>query len=591
MTILNKLGGLVAVAAILMAAGALLVSPTPVHAAADGFCSNAAQTSFLAKDATAGPALTEVASGSTTKARVYIDAASADQLVTFTASAGSITSAVLASTVGADNNSCSTAGLDNVLMGAGVDDAAGAVDDYGTITFIAPTVTTDTLVTITIDHNQDAVVNAVMALTVKATVTPDSLTLGTVTNTAIPATTPAAAATNAADISVTLKEGSTVLVGQTITVITTSGLLESDAAGKCQDDGGGVDVLNVLNDGVQACTATTIAGGVATVSLFGASATGIATVTFVKGSLSVSKDITLFGSASSSTAALKQSTMQASADTNANRNFITLTVLDSSGNPVPSVSATSAVSGGAAVPVTTQDNAPNKLATEVDCTAGTNSKGQCVIQVNSLATTTAGDHTITLTVAGVTAKPVLTVKVVGVTTSITNDAPASVAGSSQTEIIATGVDANSDNVGNGIATTATIIEGNGGLLNVDATTTGGEQKFTFVAPSSAGTTTILVTMGTASQLITVSVGAAAPTPGAGFAGTLSAGVNLTTYGGGSVEQLGTDATDAGASSVSVTVDGAFIVYVVGAPAFVNQAFTDQYPDGVPAGTVVLVLSS
>jgi len=101
--------------------------------------------------------------------------------------------------------------------------------------------------------------------------------------------------------------------------------------------------------------------------------------------------------------------------------------------------------------------------------------------------------------------------------------------------------------------------------------------------SSAGTGSII--------LPAAAPAAPVPTPAAGFAGDLSSGVNLTTYGGGTVEQLGTDAADAGATSVVVTVEGAFIVYVVGAPAFVNQAFTDQYPDGVPADTVVLVLAS
>ena len=80
-----------------------------------------------------------------------------------------------------------------------------------------------------------------------------------------------------------------------------------------------------------------------------------------------------------------------------------------------------------------------------------------------------------------------------------------------------------------------------------------------------------------------------PTPGAGFADTLVAGVTLTTYGGGTVAQLGTDATAAGATSVSVTSGGTFIVYIVGAPDFVNQAFVDNFPSDVPAGQVVLVL--
>ena len=99
--------------------------------------------------------------------------------------------------------------------------------------------------------------------------------------------------------------------------------------------------------------------------------------------------------------------------------------------------------------------------------------------------------------------------------------------------------------------------------------------------------------GETSVAATVSIilpgGAPAPTPEAGFGAALVTGVNLTTYGGGTVAQLEVDATDGDATSVSVTVAGDFIVLVVGAPAFVNQAFSDNFPDGVPAGTVVLVL--
>jgi hypothetical protein len=421
------------------------------------------------------------------------------------------------------------------------------------------------------------------SLTIKASVTPDSLTLSTPTNSAIKATPVAADAGSTSDITLTLKEGSTALNGQTVTVITTLGLLETDGAGACL-----TDANDTLAGGAQACTATTAGAGQYTVSLFGAGSTGTATVSAIKGSLSASKDVTLYGAASSATGT-GPGTMQASSAAAANTQYLTMKVVDTSGNAVSGVVIGNPTVSGAATPIIVDNTGVGPATGAVACSAGTNGKGECTIKLTSSTTSSLGDHTITVTVPGITAKTVVVVKVVGVTATITNDAPASVAGSSQTEIIATGVDANGDNVGNGVTTTATIIEGNGGLLNVDATTTAGQQKFTFVAPSSAGTTTILVTMGTASQLITVSVGAAAPTPGAGFGAALTTGVNLTTYGGGTVAQLGTDAADGGATSVSVTVEGAFIVYVVGAPAFVNQGFSDNFPDGVPAGTVVLVV--
>lgn len=86
-------------------------------------------------------------------------------------------------------------------------------------------------------------------------------------------------------------------------------------------------------------------------------------------------------------------------------------------------------------------------------------------------------------------------------------------------------------------------------------------------------------------------GTPTPTPGAGFTTALVAGVNLTTYGGGTLTELATDAAAANATSVSVTADGAFLVHVVGAPDFVNAAFAANFPTDVPAGTVVLVLVS
>ena len=98
----------------------------------------------------------------------------------------------------------------------------------------------------------------------------------------------------------------------------------------------------------------------------------------------------------------------------------------------------------------------------------------------------------------------------------------------------------------------------------------------------------------AAQTATITLPAApvavvAPTLTGGFATTVSTGVNLTTYGGGTVAELDADGVAAGATSISVTVDGAYVVYVVGAPEFVNAAFNALFPTSVPNGTVVLVV--
>jgi hypothetical protein len=70
----------------------------------------------------------------------------------------------------------------------------------------------------------------------------------------------------------------------------------------------------------------------------------------------------------------------------------------------------------------------------------------------------------------------------------------------------------------------------------------------------------------------------------------SVGVGLSVWNGGSVTQLTTKAQQGGARSIFVAVDGQLIAYVIGAPAFVNAAFTAAFPSGtIGAGTPVLVV--
>ena len=75
----------------------------------------------------------------------------------------------------------------------------------------------------------------------------------------------------------------------------------------------------------------------------------------------------------------------------------------------------------------------------------------------------------------------------------------------------------------------------------------------------------------------------------GFSGTISNGVNLTVYGGGTLEQLQSDAAAAGGSVVTVTVGGNFVTWVIGAPPFVNDAFAGVFAAGVPANTAMLLI--
>ena len=76
---------------------------------------------------------------------------------------------------------------------------------------------------------------------------------------------------------------------------------------------------------------------------------------------------------------------------------------------------------------------------------------------------------------------------------------------------------------------------------------------------------------------------------AGFVGDLPAsGVALVLWDGGSVGEVAT--TDPDVVSLWVSVSGALVGYVAGAPDFANAAFLDLYPDGdVPNGTSMVVV--
>jgi len=96
----------------------------------------------------------------------------------------------------------------------------------------------------------------------------------------------------------------------------------------------------------------------------------------------------------------------------------------------------------------------------------------------------------------------------------------------------------------------------------------------------------------AAQTATITLPAAAvvvpPVVLTGFSITPVAGSNLATYHGGTVEQCATDAAADSVTSIAVTVDGAYIIHVVGAPTFVNAAFAAHFVLEVPAGTIVLL---
>lgn len=74
-----------------------------------------------------------------------------------------------------------------------------------------------------------------------------------------------------------------------------------------------------------------------------------------------------------------------------------------------------------------------------------------------------------------------------------------------------------------------------------------------------------------------------------FSTTISAGINLVVFSGGPVESAVEAAPNARAFFVSV--DGALVPYVVGAPSFVNASFFATFEDGeLPADTFMIVVA-
>jgi len=88
----------------------------------------------------------------------------------------------------------------------------------------------------------------------------------------------------------------------------------------------------------------------------------------------------------------------------------------------------------------------------------------------------------------------------------------------------------------------------------------------------------------------------APEPGTAtgsITGSLptSGGAGLIVWGGGPVQTLVSTAPTLGCAvrSTWVTIDGRFVGYLAGAPTFVNLAWSQRYPDAIPANTPLIVI--
>ena len=105
-------------------------------------------------------------------------------------------------------------------------------------------------------------------------------------------------------------------------------------------------------------------------------------------------------------------------------------------------------------------------------------------------------------------------------------------------------------------------------------------------------------------LVTGSNGPASPYPGSDstsdgdapqswpdcLRGEIAAGFSLVVYEGGSVEELDGCARSLDVTALYALNDGAFVSHIIGAPEFVNRAFRELFPGGLPAVTPLVAAS-
>ena len=67
-------------------------------------------------------------------------------------------------------------------------------------------------------------------------------------------------------------------------------------------------------------------------------------------------------------------------------------------------------------------------------------------------------------------------------------------------------------------------------------------------------------------------------------GNIVTGLSLVVYAGGAVDSLDACARGLGVAALNALVDGRYVTYIPGAPAFINEAFRALFPHGLPPGT-------
>ena len=473
-------------------------------------------------------------------------------------------------------------------------------------------------------------------------------------------TTPDNDGPNEADILATVKNAATTpagLDGQRVTFVTTLGTLACPATTAPTGVTGATDTVAV--SGVQVCSIwtnaidnpldapTTTVAGLATVRLDGAGREGVATVTVTVGGLTDQLEVTMYGKAKNLSAEPMQGSVEIGGDV-----YIVLTVTDAAGNPVSGqviapVSSKEVVGpGDDAVPVVTSkgttasdtsdgsgynvdfihprdskqnlpacgddedpvtDTSDPPTTTEDFANDGTNADGKCVVHVRAPEKAdgdpkdaTRGVHTLNFQVSS-SIKASATIEVAGKPASISTDAPDPIEPTSVTEITVSVFD--DEDVLVGITSVKVRKIGGDGLIedhgeDGSEMTSNGQSKFTFIAPSRAGSSEILITAGDVNHRLTLNIGEAMPEeepampddeeamPEGDALSFLSP--SIASFSGGSVEDLAAAAEAAcpgGATFWVEASDRSWAGYRTTAIAIANTPFNAAWAGGIPATAV------
>ena len=458
--------------------------------------------------------------------------------------------------------------------------------------------------------------------------------VGSLKITATPKTIAAADGTSTLLIEVQNAAGTPAgLNDQEVSLITTLGSLECVSGTETQACSVTTDDYDHDNDGT-----TAVAPGGITATLNGKGVEGSAVVTARLGTMTATATVTMFGTAKNLTAEPQQGSVEIGGDV-----YVVLTVTDAAGNPVSGQTITPLTSkevvgpeGDDTVAVTTEkdtaaegdnglgvgyskdlihatdssksipacgdDNTGSSASpeTEVFDTDGTNADGKCVVHVTAPkkadgadADATRGVHTLNFEISAAV-KASATIEVAGSPASITTDAPERVDPASVTEITVSVFD--DEDVLVGITSVTVRKVGGDGLIEDQGDgnsemTSDGQSKFTFIAPSTSGSSEILISAGDVDHRVTLQIGEAMPEPDPEPEVTSPwllddpSTSSLVVFNGGSVDELAAAlAASCENASVAVyaSVDGGYVSYVpntvIGAA---NAAFLANFADGLP----------